>query len=219
MAFQVLLQPILSAASRASPFMRRGRRQPIPPPGIDIRVDLKGSFFQLDRLNARHQRIIMQALNRTADRARTDTRRELALTKGLPQKVLTRRVRAYKASRMRPRAALWIGVKKRITARELGGNIGSTAAGAVRIGRRVFKDAFRAKMPGGHQGIFTRTPDAVHKRRPDGQYSQLPIEEAVVQLMPEAERISRQAAEHHMKRTFPAELKRLVLRNLELKRI
>ncbi len=201
------------------PMLRRPRRQPIPPPGVDIRVDLKGSFFQLDRLNVRHQGIIMQALNRAAERARTDTRRELALEKGVPQKVLTRRIRAYKASRMRMRAALWVGVKKRITAQELGGNIGSTAAGSVRIGRRVFKDAFRAQMPSDHRGIFTRKPGAKHKRRPDGQYSQLPIEEAVVQLMPEAERISRRAAEHHMKRTFPAELKRLVLRNIELKRI
>ena len=218
MAF-VLLRPAVSALLRASPLLRGRGRKSIPPPGVDIRVDLKGSFFQLDRLNARHQRLIMQALNRTADRARTDTRRELALAKGLPQKVLTRRVRAYKATRMRMRAALWVGVKKRITAAELGGNIGSTTAGSVRIGRRVFKDAFRARMPGGHEGIFTRKPGAVHKQRPDGQSTQLPIEEAVAQLMPEAERISRNAADEHMRRTFPAELRRLVRRNIELKRI
>ncbi len=205
---------------RTLPLLRaQRRRRPPPPPGIDVRVELEGAFFQLDRLNASHQRIIIRALNRAAERARTQTRRELALEKGLPQKVLNRRIRAYKASRMKMRAALWVGVKKRITAAELGGNVGTGAGGVVRIGRRTFKDAFRATMPGGHRGIYTRKPGAVHKKRPDGQMSQLPIEEAVVQLMPEAERISRRAAEHHMRRTYPAELKRLIRRHMESKRI
>ena len=96
---------------------------------------------------------------------------------------------------------------------------GFTAQLIGRIGRRTFKDAFGATMPGGHRGIYTRKPGAVHKKRPDGQMSQLPIEEAVVQLMPEAERISRRAAEHHMRRTYPAELKRLIRRHMESKRI
>lgn len=211
--------PFLVRGFAALALSGRGKAKATPPPGVDVRVDMKGSFFQLDRLNAKHQKIIIQSLNRTAERARVQTRRELALDKGIPQKVLNRRVRTYKASRMRPRASLWLGLKKRITAAELGGAIGATSTGGVKIGRRSFKGAFRATMPSGHTGVFTRKPGAAHKRRPDGQMSQLPIEEAVVQLMPEAEEISRGAAEFHMRRTYPKELRRQVKRLIERQRI
>lgn len=215
-----MAQPGIMAHFAAGLLRNRRRRDvQIPPPGIDISVDMKGTFFQLDALNAKHQRIIIQSLNRAAERARVQTRRELALTKGIPQKVLNRRIRVYKASRMRPRAAIWLGLKKRITAQELGGAIGATATGAVKVGRRAFRNAFPATMPGGHRGIYTRKPNAKHKRRPDGQMSQLPIEEAVIQLMPEAEQISRDATRHHMKKTFPDELRRQVKRMIARGRI
>lgn len=216
MAVQGLFRPLLTQLLTS----RRGRdRQIIETPTLKIEVGIRGEVIKLDRLNRRHQQIIARALNAAAMKARTQTRREIARTKGLPQKVLTKRIQAYKASRMKLRASLWVGTRKRIGAQELGGQVSRTAGGQVRVGRRVFRDAFVARMPGGHQGVFTRKPNARHKKRPDGQMSQLPIEEAVVQLMPEAEDISRRAAEDQMRQTFPKEMRRLVRRELELKRL
>jgi hypothetical protein len=44
--------------------------------------------------------------------------------------------------------------------------------------------AFIATLPGGHRGVFQRRPNAVHKRRPDGQRTQLPIVEEFGPSMP-----------------------------------
>ena len=65
-------------------------------------------------------------------------------------------------------------------------------------------------MPGGHRGIFTRKAGAKHRTRPDGQRTQLPIEESIVQLMPEAERISRRMAEKAIQEVYPKEVRRLM---------
>ena len=198
-------------------FTRRGIKYPAESNVyVEIRADIEGEVIRLDKLNKTHQRIIARSLNKAVAKARTQTARELSQAKGLPQKVLKRRIQGYKATPNRPKAALWVGTRKAITAKELGGGLGSTAGGHVKVGRRVFKSAFRATMPSGHTGIFTRKPTATHRRRPDGQNTQLSIEESVVQLMPEARDISKNAAEFHLKRTFPQEVRRLARLAIEM---
>ena len=44
-------------------------------------------------------------------------------------------------------------------------------------GRETIKSAFIATMSNGHQGVFKRAPGSTHRRRPDGQWTQLPIKE------------------------------------------
>ena len=171
---------------------------------------------QLTAILGSNDRITVTALNRSAAWARTRTVRELAASLNVPQKTLRKRVRIYRARRRQTpiRASLWIGLKRPITAAELSGTVTSTATGTVKIGRRIFKQAFIATMPGGHSGVFTRKPGARHRRRPDGQYTQLPIQESVAQLWPDAERVSRQWAEKAYREVYPREMRRLL--NLQL---
>ena len=145
----------------------------------------------------------------SARKAATQTRRELASEKNIPQRVLRKRVQPFRARRyMKPlRSSVWIGTGKPIKANEIGA-VSQTAGGRVKLGKRTMADAFVARMPTGHQGVFTRTPPARHKQRPDGQWTELPIQESAVQLMPEARRISRRAVEHHQKITYPKEYRR-----------
>lgn len=179
--------------------------------GINVRSNVEGEITRLNRIIRDHDKLTAMALNTATRKARTKTARELAAALNVPQKVLRKRVRHYKASaRRKPvRASLWVGTKRAIKADELGGAVSQSKTGYVKVGKRVFRNAFPARMPGGHRGIFSRKLHARHKRRADGQMTQLPIEEAVVQLMPEAERISRRHAERAIKEDFPKEQRRL----------
>ncbi len=180
--------------------------------GITLRGNVQGAGRNLDKLMREHDAITAIALNKAARSARTVTARELANVKGVPQKILRKRIQSFKASpRKKPiRASLWVGTKKPVTAGELTGQVSLTQGGRVKIGRRTFKSAFPATMPGGHRGIFTRKVNATHRVRPDGQRTQLPIEESIVQLMPEAEHISRRAAEQAIAQVYPKEVRRLM---------
>lgn len=178
---------------------------------FSLRGNVRSEIRKIERLTRSHDLIQIRALNLAARRARTDTVRRLASEKNLPQRVLRRRIQAYKAMRhKRPfRASLWVGTRKPIRVNEIG-DARVSPSGLVRIGKRQFRGAFRARMPSGHVGIFTRRPGARHQQRADGQSTQLPIQESVVQLEPEARWISRRAAENHLKTTFPKEVRRLM---------
>lgn len=208
---------ILSLASFAARLSGRGA--PIAPVGIRVDSNLKGELITFDRAIKGHDRIIARSLNKAVRSARTETRRELAQAKGIPQKTLRNRIKAYFASERRPKAALWVGTGRPIRAHELSGNLRTGAGGTVKIGRRVFRGAFRARMPSGHTGIFLRKPGAKHRQRPDKQMTQLPIEEGIVQLMPEARDISRKAATKHMNTTFRQEARRLARLGLDKRRL
>ncbi len=179
--------------------------------GIDVRSNIEGEITRINRIVRDHDKLTAMVLNTVTRKARTKTTRELAAALNVPQKVLRKRIRHYQASaRRKPvRASLWVGTKRAIKAQELGGAVSQSKTGYVKVGKRVFRNAFPARMPGGHQGIFSRKLHARHKRRADGQMTQLPIEEAVVQLMPEAERISRRHAERAIKEDFPKEQRRI----------
>lgn len=188
--------------------------------GLNVKSNIEGASVDIERLVRDHNWVQAAALNKTARQAATQVRRELAQVKGVPQKILKNRVQPYKAfPKKKPiRSAVWIGTKKPITAAEFKGTVTTSRTGYVKVGRRIFKGAFSARMPTGHKGIFTRKPHARHKRRPDGQMTQLPIEEAIVQLLPEARVIGRRITAHHFKTTFPAEVKRLMTRRVQRRR-
>ncbi len=177
---------------------------------LTVQSNVRAEIRKIDRLTRTHAVITARSLNLAARKAKTETVRELAADKNVPQRVLRKRVQAYKAHpRQQPiRASLWVGTARPIKAKELG-NV-EVGAGGVRIGKRRYKQAFRATMPTGHTGIFTRKPHARHQQRPDGQMTQLPIQESVVQLLPEARDISRRASEKHVKETYPKEAARLM---------
>ena len=178
---------------------------------VSIQSNVRAETRKIERLVRTHNVITARALSLAARRAATDTRRELASVKNLPQRVLRKRVQAHRAypNRKPIRSAVWLGLKNPVKAGELG-SVNPTSSGHVRIGKRIFRGAFRATMPSGHRGVFTRKVNARHRPRPDGQWTQLPIEEGVARLDPEAEPISRRASERHLRETYPKEARRLM---------
>ena len=180
--------------------------------GISLRSNIRAEAGNINRLLRDHDDVTVMALNRTARSARTQTIRQLAPALNVPQKVLRKRIRVYPARRNRKplRSSLWVGTRKAIKAAELTGSVSVGPSGVVKIGKRTFRQAFPARMPSGHRGIFVRQPHARHKRRPDGQMTQLPIAEGVVNLMPEAEDISRREARAALQNVFPREQARLM---------
>lgn len=211
----------LGGAAGIMTLLMRSKRPPMPgmSVGVTVQSNVRAEGVNIDKLLRQHDRITAQALNKAVRMARTETVRELARVKDVPQKPIRRRVRAYMAyPNVKPiRSAIWIGLKKPIQAKEIGGSL--RTGGTVRIGRRTYRGAFLATMPSGHRGIFHRKPNATHRRRRlDGQRTQLPIEEGVVRLDPEAGPLSRRIAEKHLKETYPPEVKRLMRLHAERQR-
>jgi len=176
-----------------------------------LRRDIARARRTLRRLGERAIPIAeAQALNKTGAKARTSARRELARVKQVPQKVLKRRLALFKASRRRLEARLWLGLKRGISAEELGGGaffFAGKHAGTLKVGRRVFRDVFKATMPSGRAGLFARRTPSTRKSR--GAWSDnLPIEQPQVRLDPEAQPILRRHAAEHMRKTLPLELRR-----------
>ena len=190
--------------------------------GVRIGLKLRGNMVQesrrIGRLMREHDHIIAMALNRAGRSGRTETIRTLADFLNVPQRTLRKRIRLYGArwNRKPIRSSIWVGTKKPIKAGELRGQVSLSASGHVKIGKRIYRQAFPATMPGGHRGIFVRKPGARHRQRSDGVWTQLPIEEGVVPLMPDAERISRREAERALKTVYPAELRRLARVRLQM---
>ena len=197
----------------------RGRIPTINLPRMDIRVqsNVAKEVQRLSRVIRDVDTIVVRALNHAASKARTQTVKRLSKATNIPQKSIRKRVKVYPAMRAKKplRSSVWVGVKRPVKAKELGGEVSRSRTGYIKVGKRVYRNAFAARMPGGHEGIFTRKLHARHRRRPDGQNTQLPIEEAVAQLMPDARYISRQESERAQKDIFPAELRRLAEQKLK----
>lgn len=178
----------------------------------DLQRQIRKATRKLERLRAQDvPRMTARALNRTADKTRTGTRRQLSAVKSVPAKVLKRRIQSYKASARHLVARVWVGLKTAITPAELGGGtffIKGKRAGTLKVGRKTFTGVFPATMPSGHQGLFVR------KGR-----KRLPIEEPRVRLSPEAQPIVLAEARARMRDDFPRELRRLLdLRIKQLRR-
>ncbi len=218
MALPVIARVLVGAGRLAAGVAGAGDRSRPRMPGLAgarIGLELRGNMRQesrrVERLMREHDQLIIKALNHAARKARTDAVKQLADKLNVPQKVLRKRIDMFPAYRTKKplRASVWVGTKRAIQAKELTGTLTMTRQGYVKIGRRVYRQAFRARMPGGHEGIFVRKAGARHRQRADGVWTQLPIEEGVVTLMPDAEHISRRASEYAQKTIFPEELRRL----------
>lgn len=175
---------------------------------------------KLERLNARAvPRAQVRALNETAKRTSTQTVRELARVKAVPQKPIRDRVKHFKATFRRLVASVWVGTKKHIPIEQLPGAqfvLSGKHAGKLKAGRVSVKP-FRARMPSGHQGLYVRVEPG--RRRTDGRAKtsppNLPIEHPVIRLQPEASEIIERHAVKQWREFFPRELRRLFLRELQ----
>ncbi|MBX9606413.1 MAG: phage tail protein [Gammaproteobacteria bacterium] len=182
--------------------------------------DLAGLERKLSSLKrAAVPRATAQALNRTADRARTETVRELARVKALPSRFLRRRVTVYRASVKALGASLWIGLKKAIPIEALPGARLVTQgklAGHLKAGRLAVK-VFQATMPSGKRGLYTRKLPSVRRSRgrPVTSSPNLPIDHPSVSLAPEAQDIAARAGARAAREVLPRELRRLFNRELD----
>ncbi len=221
MALPVVAKTILKGAGARALLRGESRRRTpaINLPRMEIRVqsNMAKEVQRLSRVIRDVDAIVIKALNHAANKARTQTVKRLSKATNIPQKNIRKRVKVYPAMRAKKplRSSVWVGVKRPVKAKELGGEVSRSRTGYVKVGKRIYRNAFPATMPGGHQGIFTRQLHARHRKRPDGQNTQLPIQEAVAQLMPDARYISRQESERAQKDIFPQELRRLAEQKLK----
>ena len=151
-----------------------------------------------------------RALNKTAQRSATKTRRQLATAVGLPQKEIKKRIKHFKTDAKTLLASVWIGTKAGIPLSKVGG-ARTSLRGVITAGRNRVQ-TFRARMPNGYVGSFVRKPNAKHERRPDGQSTQLPIGEPRIELAEPGKPIIRRVTNEFMRSFFPKELQRLINR-------
>lgn len=168
----------------------------------------------LTRLAKEHPKDAARALNKTAQRSSTRVRRETAKAVGVPQRVIKDRVKWFKAYREKLRSSVWVGTRGGITLDSVVGTSVSLG-GEYRLGK-VRVQAFKATMPSGKTGLFTRAPGARHRKRSDGQWTELPIEKPRLRINDTARPIIIRVTRQQMETFYPAELKRLV--NLSAKR-
>lgn len=160
-----------------------------------------------------------QALNRTADRARSRTAREVARVKAVPVRLLKNRIAVFKASPRDLRSSVWVGLKKAIAIEDLpGARLVSQGkfAGHLKAGRLAVK-VFEARMPSGKRGLFVRKLPGVRRSagRPITSSPNLPIERPALRLSPEAQTIAEREGLAASREFLPVELRRLFQRELD----
>lgn len=175
--------------------------------GISVQIDTRSFARQLDQ--ARRQfgkvgdavdRAAAAALNLAAKRAATGVRRELAAAKGLPQKVIGKRISSYKA---RPKpgglaARIWIGIKH---------GIPITAPSQL---KRLNPKPFSQRV-GSKEGLWVRRPPSVRASRGRPETApNLPIEQPKIRLMPEAQPVLERHAQDQARTTLPREFQRML---------
>lgn len=177
-----------------------------------VRLKLEG-VQQTDRaLRALAQSMPRQAsraLNATARRVNTRVRRQTAKELNIVQKHIRDRFKFFRATPQDLSASVWVGTKTRIKYRDLPGTVSSMSGSFVKHRGRFIK-TFKARMPSGYTGQFVRKPNSRHKRRPDGQWTELPIEEPGIRLAPIAKPILLTTSQTEMREFYPKELRRLV---------
>lgn len=158
--------------------------------------------------------IAASVLTAAARRAATQTRRKISINSGLQVRYLKNRIKFYKATKARLRSSVWVGLRNGIPLASISGaqtGLGGILSVKLRGGRKLNQQTFRAKMRSGHVGQFVRAPGSRHRRRPDGQYTELPIEEPKIRIDAlRAGRIAIAEAGDQMRDFYPKELKRRI---------
>jgi hypothetical protein len=151
-----------------------------------------------------------RALSSTGRRIRTKIVRELAGTKQVQQAVLRKKVNFFIVRRLLRQTYMrvWIGLRAGIPVENVSGAYYDLGSGAIKRGRRTLARPFRARMPNGYDGLFTRRPGGKHRTRADGTRTQLPIDTARLYLQPEALPILDKQSEWGFETILPKELER-----------
>lgn len=186
--------------------------------GIEIKVDTASFQRDLDAARKKFERIGKQvvprvaaaAINKTADRTLTRSRRELAQVKGLPQRVIGEKMQRFKASINRLYARVWIGLKRGIALETVGGARFDLKSGTLRAGKVSIKP-FKATMPSGKRGLWVRKLPSTRSSEGRAATSpNLPIEKPTIRLQPEAAQILDRHANEQARGFLPGEFRRLM---------
>lgn len=130
--------------------------------------DLHSVQRTLNATNAQIDRAAVRSVNKTLSWVASQGRRLIAGANDLPLKTLKGRVRLGKASAGRTKGSAWFGTRPIKTA-YAGSPLQSI--GGAKVRGHFFPNAFVARMPTGHLGIFKRRGQA-----------RLPIEEQMIHL-------------------------------------
>lgn len=136
----------------------------------ELEEQLRLSFPQV-------QKAVTRALKKTAKWIETHSKRELGTALSLPQRIFSVRFHhSYKLKSGERAVSVWFGLNP-IAISQLGK--AKQHSTGVRVGRYNFDGAFIATMKSGHEGVFKRKSSSNTRRekRPDGQWTELPIEE------------------------------------------
>lgn len=186
--------------------------------GIEIKVDTASFAREIEiarkRMGAIGTKVIPRvaaaAINKTADRTLTRSRRELANAKGLPQRIVGEKMQRFKATAQRLVARVWVGLKRGILVEELPGARYDFKRGALRAGRVSVKP-FKATMPSGKSGLWVRRLPSVRSSVGRSESSpNLPIEKPTIRLQPEAGEILERVANEQARTFLPGEFRRLI---------
>jgi len=138
-------------------------------------------------------------LNKTAAKASTLTKRDLAAAKGVPQKAIKKVIKVFKASKQLLTFTLWIGLKRGIPFDEL----------QTGVAKKRLSKPFRARFKNGKvaEGARRILPSfrAGKGRSPDDK--NLPVDYKV-RLNPEAKRILEEKADYVGRNVFGQEYTR-----------
>lgn len=148
---------------------------------VRVTVDMTDLHAGLDALGRRFPSVLARAMAKTAVSARQTMVEAISADTGLAQAKVRENVRIIKSG---ADGAQVEAKGKRIPLIEFGARGPEPSRGKGRGvsyrnpgGRGVAPHAFIATMPGGHRGVFERSPDAVHKRSPKGGRTMLGIRE------------------------------------------
>lgn len=177
---------------------------------VTIRVDgISNVESALRRLANESPVLAARALNSAVRRAATRARRDLSNRTGIGVRRLSKTVKAYLAHKEKLRATVWMGRKYGYTSADI--RQSSESQRALFTRGDVRHKPFRARTKSGHLGLFTRQKGAKHERRPDGKWTQLPIEEVKFFLNPDLlEDIGTRYAAEQMRDYYPGEFRRLL---------
>ncbi|WP_337843567.1 phage tail protein [Rheinheimera sp.] len=157
---------------------------------IDLTSELREFQQEIEASLPKIQNAVRRAVEKTAKWFEVATTRELGQALQFPRKVLTVRFRHRFTSRDQSRAVnIWLGINP-VEARHLGK--GRQTKQGVTIRKRMFDGAFLATMPSGHSSVWERQKGVTnrpHEKRPDGQWTQLPIKKVRLDIATEAEEI------------------------------
>lgn len=140
-----------------------------------------------------------RALNKTAAKARTETRRDLATTKGVPQRVLNPVMKVFKASKKKLVSRVWVGLKRGIQFEDI-----KKATAKKRLSK-----PFRARFKSGKVSEDARRilPSLRAGQGRSGKAKNLPIDYKI-RLNPEAKAILKEKANHIGRTVYKSEYTR-----------